>query len=183
MKKWVCHKCGHIALSEEKPERCDGCGLSPSTFTLNWASVHKVGRVGELGEDKVVNAVKEDADIDSYDAARYFAAARVAYREGYPEIGTFLKEAAYLKVEEAAKGYEILGDGIAESTEENVTAFLEKLVKDAAKKSGTSKLLLAIPKFHGEHEIIHENARDDSRIGESFAGILKRYFNKEILDR
>jgi len=183
MKKWVCHKCGYIALSEEEPEKCEGCGSAPSRFTVNWASFHKFGRVPEIAGENVVTAVKHDADTDSYDAARYFAAARVAYREGYPEIGAYLKEAAQQKLEEAAKAYEILGDGLSESTEENLIAFVDKLLLDSAKKSGTSKLLLAIPKLHGEHEIYHENARDDARIGEAFAGLVRRFFGKEILEK
>lgn len=176
MKLWVCHQCGYITKSEIKPVKCEGCGQENPRITENWASVHKLGSVGENGPQNVIDAVWEDADTDSHDAAKYMAASRAAYREGYPEIGSLLKEFAYLKIEQAGKGLELLGENVSSSTEENLRDIYNELVKSSAKRSGTSKMLLAIRGYHGEHELVHENARDDARFGEAILGLLKRFF-------
>ena len=46
--------------------------------------------------------------------------ARVAHREGYPEIGLYWEKAAYEEAEHAAKFAELLGEVVTPSTEENL---------------------------------------------------------------
>ena len=48
----------------------------------------------------------------------YLAMARVAHREGYPEIGLYWEKAAYEEAEHAAKFAELLGEVVTACTEE-----------------------------------------------------------------
>ncbi len=46
--------------------------------------------------------------------------ARVAHREGYPEIGLYWEKAAYEEAEHAAKFAELLGEVVTDSTKKNL---------------------------------------------------------------
>ncbi len=46
--------------------------------------------------------------------------ARVAHREGYPEIGLYWEKAAYEEAEHAAKFAELLGEFVTDSTKKNL---------------------------------------------------------------
>ena len=46
--------------------------------------------------------------------------ARVAYREGYPEVGMYYEKAAYEEAEHAAKFAELLGEVVTPSTKKNL---------------------------------------------------------------
>ena len=55
----------------------------------------------------------------------YLAMARVAHREGYPEIGLYWEKAAYEEAEHAAKFAELLGEVVTDSTEKNLQMRVE----------------------------------------------------------
>src|SRR5699024_11266552 len=55
----------------------------------------------------------------------YLAMARVAHREGYPEIGLYWEKAAYEEAEHAAKFSELLGDVVTTSTKKNLEMRVE----------------------------------------------------------
>ena len=105
----------------------------------------------------------------------YLAMARVAHREGYPEIGLYWEKAAYEEAEHAAKFAELLGEVITDSTKKN----LEMRV-DA--ECGATEGKMAIAKKAKElgldaiHDTVHEMARDEARHGKAFKGLLERYF-------
>ena len=50
----------------------------------------------------------------------YLAMARVAYREGYPEVGLYFEKAAFEEAEHAAKFAELLGEVVTPSTKKNL---------------------------------------------------------------
>ena len=91
----------------------------------------------------------------------YLAMARVAHREGYPEIGLYWEKAAYEEAEHAAKFAELLGEVVTDSTKKN----LEMRV-DAENGATAGKFDLAKqrqgsePGCHPRHR-----ARDGSRRG------------------
>ena len=105
------------------------------------------------------------------------AMARVAHREGYPEIGLYWEKAAFEEAEQVAKFAELLGEVVTESTKKN----LEMRV-DAENGATSGKLELAKRakqlNFDAIHDTVHEMARDEARHGKAFAGLLKRYFGK-----
>ena len=95
----------------------------------------------------------------------YLAMARVAHREGYPEIGLYWEKAAYEEAEHAAKFAELLGEVVTDSTENGACAGKFELAK-LAKKNDLDAI----------HDTLHEMAKDEARHGRAFEGLLKRYF-------
>ena len=101
--------------------------------------------------------------------------ARVAHREGYPEIGMYYEKAAYEEAEHAAKFAELLGEVLSSSTKENLEARV-------AAEYGATEGKMVIAKKAKElgldaiHDTVHEMARDEARHGRAFEGLLNRYF-------
>ena len=100
----------------------------------------------------------------------YLAMARVAHREGYPEVGLYYEKAAWEEAEHAAKFAELLGEVVTDlemrvEAENGATAGKVDLAKRAKAAN-----LDAI------HDTVHEMARDEARHGKAFEGLLKRYF-------
>ena len=121
MKKWVCSVCGYVYEGENPPEKCPQCGVPGSKFTeqkgeLSWAAEHVVGVGKSFGEGVPAEVQKEILDGlnanftgECTEVGMYLAMARVAYREGYPEIGEYWRRAALEEAEHAAKFAELLG--------------------------------------------------------------------------
>ena len=105
----------------------------------------------------------------------YLAMARVAEREGYPEVAEAYKRYAYEEAEHASKFAELLGECISDSTKKN----LEMRV---AAETGACEGKLKIAKrakelgYDAIHDTVHEMAKDEARHGAGFNGLLKRYF-------
>ena len=122
MKKWVCPVCGYIWEGEEPPEKCPQCKVPGSKFTemkgeLTWAAEHVVGVGKQFGEDvpeevraEILAGLKSNFEGECSEVGMYLAMARVAYREGYPEIGMYWEKAGLEEAEHAAKFAELLGD-------------------------------------------------------------------------
>ena len=107
----------------------------------------------------------------------YLAMARVAHREGYPEIGLYWEKAAYEEAEHAAKFAELLGEVVTDSTKKN----LEMRVAAESGACAGKKALAAKAKalnLDAIHDTVHEMAKDEARHGCAFAGLLKRYFGE-----
>ena len=113
----------------------------------------------------------------------YLCMARIAHREGYPEIGLYWEKAAYEEAEHAAKFAELLGTDL----EPNMTASTRKNLAwrvDCEFGATQGKFdLAACAKKNGLdaiHDTVHEMARDEARHGRALKGLLDRYFAREI---
>ena len=117
-------------------------------------------------EDKayILEQLKANFTGECSEVGMYLAMARVAHREGYPEIGNYWQKAAYEEAEHAAKFAELLG----EELEPNMKADTKANLALCAKKNGLDAI----------HDTVHEMARDEARHGKAFAGLLKRYFGE-----
>jgi rubrerythrin len=107
----------------------------------------------------------------------YLAMSRVAFREGYPEIGLYWEKAAFEEAEHAAKFAEILGEVVTPSTKKNLE------MRVAAENGATAgKFDLArrakLANLDAIHDTVHEMAKDEARHGRAFEGLLNRYFGK-----
>ena len=71
----------------------------------------------------------------------YLAMARVAYREGYPEVGMYYEKAAYEEAEHAAKFAELLGEVVTPSTKKNLVS--EISVKQTLEAASMSCFVLS----------------------------------------
>ena len=99
MKKFVCSVCGYVYEGEAAPEKCPQCGAPASKFTeqsgdMTWASEHVVGVANGVSED-ILEDLRANFNGECSEVGMYLAMARVAHREGYPEIGLYWEKAAY----------------------------------------------------------------------------------------
>ncbi len=182
MKKWICPVCGYIYEGENPPEACPQCKVPGSRFTevveneLSWAAEHVVG-VAKGAPADIIDGLKANFNGECTEVGMYLAMARVAHREGYPEIGLYWEKAAYEEAEHAAKFAELLGEVVTDSTKKNLEMRVEAengatLGKTELAKRAKEEGLDAI------HDTVHEMARDEARHGKAFEGLLKRYFGK-----
>ena len=149
---------------------------------MSWAAEHVVG-VGKAFGDNVPAEVQKEI-IDGLNAnftgectevGMYLAMARVAYREGYPEIGEYWRRAALEEAEHAAKFAELLGDVLTDSTKKNLEMRVEAENGATLGKFELAKLAKQY-NLDAIHDTVHEMARDEARHGKAFEGLLKRYF-------
>ena len=187
MKKWVCPVCGYVHEGDVPPEFCPQCKVPGSRFTeqkaeMTWAAEHVVG-VGKVFGAEVPAEVQKEI-IDGLNAnftgectevGMYLAMARVAHREGYPEIGEYWRRAALEEAEHAAKFAELLGDVVTDSTKKNLEMRVEAENGATLGKFELAKLAKQY-NLDAIHDTVHEMARDEARHGKAFEGLLKRYF-------
>ncbi len=179
--KWVCGVCGYVWEGEQPPERCPQCKAPASKFIkqeaeMVWAAEHVVGVAQGVPED-IINDLRANFNGECSEVGMYLAMSRVAYREGYPEIGEYWKTAAFEEAEHAAKFAELLGEVVTDSTEKNLRMRVEAENGATAGKTDLAKRAKAL-NLDAIHDTVHEMARDEARHGKAFAGLLKRYFGK-----
>ena len=179
MKKFVCSVCGYVYEGEAAPEKCPQCGAPASKFVeqsdeMSWASEHVVGVAQGVSED-ILEDLRANFNGECSEVGMYLAMARVAHREGYPEIGLYWEKAAYEEAEHAAKFAELLGEVVTDSTKKNLEMRVEAENGATAGKTDLAKKAKAAG-LDAIHDTVHEMARDEARHGKAFAGLLKRYF-------
>lgn len=179
MKKFVCSVCGYVHEGENAPEKCPQCNAPSSKFMvqgdqMSWAAEHVVGVAQGVSED-IIEDLRANFNGECSEVGMYLAMARVAHREGYPEIGTYYEKAAYEEAEHAAKFAELLGEVITDSTKKNLEMRVEAENGATAGKTDLAKRAKAA-NLDAIHDTVHEMARDEARHGKAFEGLLKRYF-------
>jgi rubrerythrin len=105
----------------------------------------------------------------------YLAMARVADREGYPEISEAFQRYAFEEAEHAAKFAELLGEVITESTKKNLELRIEAEFGACAGKTDIAKRAKE-KGLDAIHDTVHEMARDEAHHCAGFKGLLKRHF-------
>ena len=182
MKKYVCPICGYVHEGDLPADfKCPLCKCPGSKFIeqageLTWASEHVLGVAQDVPEE-IKQGLRENFTGECSEVGMYLAMARVAYREGYPEIGAYWEKAAYEEAEHATKFAELLGEVLSDSTEQNLKVRVEAENGATAGKTELAKKAKALG-LDAIHDTVHEMARDEARHGKAFAGLLKRYFGK-----
>ena len=100
---------------------------------------------------------------------------RVAFREGYPEIGLYWEKAAFEEAEHAAKFAELLGEVVTPSTKKNLEMRVEAENGATAGKVDVADRARALG-LNAIADTVYEMAKDEARHGKAFEGLLKRYF-------
>ena len=196
MKKFICSVCGYVYEGESLPAdfRCPVCKVPASKFVeqtgeMKLAAEHEYGIYGKTGknnpdiseEDKkyILEQLHANFTGECSEVGMYLCMARIAHREGYPEIGLYWEKAAYEEAEHAAKFAELLG----EELEPNMTASTKKNLAwrvdcEFGATQGKTDLAICAKKngLDAIHDTVHEMARDEARHGKAFEGLLKRYF-------
>jgi len=179
MKKFVCGVCGHVHEGDAPPEKCPVCKAAAAKFVqqsedMTWAAEHIVG-VADGVPDDIIADLRANFQGECTEVGMYLAMARVAHREGYPEIGLYWEKAAYEEAEHAAKFAELLGEVLSASTKKNLEARVEAENGATMGKTDLAKRAKAL-NLDAIHDTVHEMARDEARHGKAFKGLLERYF-------
>ena len=179
MKKFVCTICGYVHEGDSAPEKCPTCNAPASKFKEQaqdraWAAEHVVG-VAKGVDPEIIEGLRMNFTGECTEVGMYLAMARVAHREGYPEIGLYWEKAAYEEAEHAAKFAELLGEVVTDSTKKNLEMRIEAENGATAGKFELAKKAKEL-NLDAIHDTVHEMARDEARHGKAFEGLLKRYF-------
>ena len=183
MKKFVCTVCGYVYEGEAAPEKCPLCGAPAEKFKeqsgeKTWAAEHVVG-VAQGAPAEIIEGLRMNFEGECSEVGMYLAMARVAHREGYPEIGLYWEKAAYEEAEHAAKFAELLGEDLEPNMKADTKSNLAWRVDCEYGATAGKFDLAACAKKNGLdaiHDTVHEMARDEARHGKALEGLLKRYF-------
>ena len=194
MKKWLCKVCGYIYEGPEAPAECPVCHAKSNMFEevkgeLKLAAEHEFGVYGKTvknnpdisEEDKkyIFDQLMANFNGECSEVGMYLAMARVAEREGYPEIAEAYKRYAYEEADHASRFAELLGEVVTDSTKKNLMMRAEAECGACAGKMDLAKKAKAL-NLDAIHDTVHEMAKDEARHGRGFEGLLKRYFNVEL---
>ena len=141
---------------------------------MTWASEHVVGVAKDVDEE-IKKELRANFEGECSEVGMYLAMARVAHREGYPEIGLYWEKAAYEEAEHAAKFAELLGEVVTDSTKKNLELRIDAENGATAGKFDLAKRAKAA-NLDAIHDTVHEMARDEARHGKAFLGLYNRYF-------
>ncbi len=177
--KFVCNVCGYVHEGDAAPELCPVCKAPASKFSAQaegkvWAAEHVVG-VAQGAPEDIMCDLRANFMGECTEVGMYLAMARVAHREGYPEIGLYWEKAAYEEAEHAAKFAELLGEVVTDSTKKNLEMRVDAENGATAGKFDLAKRAKAL-NLDAIHDTVHEMARDEARHGKAFEGLLARYF-------
>ena len=114
MAKFVCSVCGYVYEGDEAPAQCPQCKAPKEKFIeqkegMSWAAEHVVG-VAQGAPEDIMEDLRANFNGECTEVGMYLAMARVAHREGYPEIGLYWEKAAWEEAEHASKFAELLGE-------------------------------------------------------------------------
>ena len=195
MKKFVCPVCGYVHEAAELPAdfKCPLCKVPGAKFKVmeegKLAAEHEYGVFAKTvannadisAEDKefIKEQLFANFNGECSEVGMYLCMARIAHREGYPEIGLYWEKAAYEEAEHAAKFAELLGEVLEPNMKASTKANLAWRV-DCEFGATSGKFDLAkVAKQNGLdaiHDTVHEMARDEARHGVALKGLLERYF-------
>ena len=192
MKKFVCSVCGYVYEGETAPDFCPICKAPKDKFVeqvgeMKLAAEHEFGIYAKTvknnpdisAEDKkyIFDQLMANFNGECSEVGMYLCMARVAHREGYPEIGLYWEKAGLEEAEHAAKFAELLGEVITDSTKKNLEMRVEA---ENGATMGKTDLATRAKKLNLDaiHDTVHEMARDEARHGKAFEGLLNRYFGK-----
>jgi rubrerythrin len=177
--KWVCQVCGYVYEGDAAPEKCPQCQAPASKFAkqegdLEWASEHVVG-VAQGAPQDIIDDLRSNFTGECSEVGMYLAMSRVAFREGYPEIGMYYRQAAFEEADHASRFAELLGEVVTDSTKKNLQMRVDAENGATSGKTDLAKRAKALD-LDAIHDTVHEMARDEARHGRAFKGLLDRYF-------
>ena len=190
MAKFVCTVCGYVYEGDAAPEQCPVCKAPAKMFKevageIELAAEHEYGvyektvanndNVSAEDKEYILEQLKANFNGECSEVGMYLCMARIAHREGYPEIGLYWENAAFEEAEHAAKFAELLGEVVTDSTKKNLEMRVDAENGATAGKFDLAKRAKAL-NLDAIHDTVHEMARDEARHGKAFEGLLKRYF-------
>lgn len=196
MAKFVCKVCGYVYEGDAAPAECPVCHVGADQFEevkgeMKLAAEHEYGVYAKTvknnpdisDEDKkfIFDQLKANFEGECSEVGMYLCMARIAHREGYPEIGLYWEKAAYEEAEHAAKFAEMLGEDLEPNMKATTKDNLAWRVDcEFGATAGKVELATCAKKNNLDaiHDTVHEMARDEARHGKALKGLLDRYFGK-----
>ena len=194
MAKFVCSVCGYVHEGDAAPEKCPVCKVPASKFKVMeegtaLAAEHEYGiyaktvknnpDVSEEDKKYIFEQLMANFQGECSEVGMYLCMARIAHREGYPEIGLYWEKAAWEEAEHAAKFAELLGEDLEPNmkatTKDNLAWRVDCEYGATAGKFDLAKCAKK-NNLDAIHDTVHEMARDEARHGKALEGMLKRYF-------
>lgn len=194
MAKYVCTVCGYIYEGDSAPESCPVCKVGADKFKkvegeLVLAAEHEFGifaktvknnpDISEEDKKYIKEQLMANFNGECSEVGMYLCMARVAAREGYPEVALYWEKAAFEEAEHAAKFAEMLGSelepNMTDSTKKNLAWRVDC---EFGATQGKTDLAACAKKNNLDaiHDTVHEMARDEARHGKALKGLLDRYF-------
>ena len=101
----------------------------------------------------------------------YLCMARIADREGYPEISEAFRRYAYEEADHASRFAEMLGEVVTTSTKQNLEL---RAAAEFGACDGKTKLAKRAKELNLDaiHDTVHEMARDEARHGKAFKDLF-----------
>ena len=160
--KWYCTVCGYVYEGPEAPEACPVCKAPKEKFKqmdeeASFATVHEVGVAQGVSED-ILKDLRANFEGECSEVGMYLAMARVAAREGYPEVSAAFTKYAF-----------------EDSTKKNLQMRVDAETGACEGKFDLAKRAKA-QNLDAIHDTVHEMAKDEARHGAGFRGLLNRYF-------
>ena len=192
--KYVCPVCGYIHEGDNPPAECPVCHVSGDKFKavegeLKLAAEHEYGIYAKTVKNNDKISDKDKAYIreqlfanfngECSEVGMYLCMARIAHREGYPEIGLYWEKAAYEEAEHAAKFAEILGEELEPNMKATTKDNLAWRVDcEFGATQGKFDLAACADKYGltAIEDTVREMAKDEARHGKALKGMLDRYF-------
>ncbi|MBQ7825234.1 MAG: flavin reductase [Clostridia bacterium] len=179
--KWVCTVCGYVHEGDTPPEKCPVCKVPAEKFVRQegektWAAEHVVG-VAKGAPEEIIAGLRANFEGECSEVGMYLAMARVAHREGYPEIGKYWEKAAFEEAEHASKFAELLGEVVTDSTEKNLAMRVDAEHGATQGKYELAKKARALG-LDAIADTVMEMAKDEARHGMALEGMYKRNFGK-----
>ena len=182
MKKFVCPVCGYVHEADalDADFKCPLCKVPGAKFTVMQegalAAEHEYGVYAKTvknnpdisDEDKkyIFDQLMANFQGECSEVGMYLCMARIAHREGYPEIGLYWEKAAYEEAEHAAKFAELLGEDLEPnmtvSTKKNMAWRVDCEIGATQGKFELAKKAKELG-LDAIHDTVHEMARDEAR--------------------
>ena len=194
MAKYVCPVCGYIHEGDEAPAECPVCHVSGAKFTkvegeIKLAAEHEYGvyaktvknnaAISEEDKKYIFEQLKANFAGECSEVGMYLCMARIAHREGYPEVGLYWEKAAFEEAEHAAKFAELLGEDLESNMKATTKDNLAWRVDcEFGATQGKYDLAQCCRKngLDAIADTVMEMARDEARHGKALKGMLDRYF-------
>ena len=179
MAKFVCKVCGYVYEGDAAPAECPVCHVGADMFEevkgeMKLAAEHEYGIYAKTvknnpdisDEDKkyIFDQLKANFEGECSEVGMYLCMARIAHREGYPEIGLYWEK-------------EDLEPNMKATTKDNLAWRVDC---EFGATAGKVELATCAKKNNLDaiHDTVHEMARDEARHGKALKGLLDRYFGK-----
>ena len=193
--KFVCKVCGYVYEGDVAPAECPVCHAknpfevmaddlklaAEHTFGVYGATVKNNDAISQEDKKYIFDQLLANFNGECSEVGMYLCMARIAHREGYPEIGLYWEKAAYEEAEHAAKFAELLGSDLEANMKADTAANLKWRVDcEFGATAGKTELATCAKKNNLDaiHDTVHEMARDEARHGKALKGLYDRYFGK-----